>query len=719
MYEVNTPYDGIIQVYDAEEGARLILEAAHNSAKLQIGKKERARTYYNVVMSFDIETTKLLNLNWNEKLPVCFKYFNICFCWQCAVNDKFIFGRDVGLFFDMLDKVSEQLDGNIICYIHNIAYEYNNLADYFNKGIEDPENDIFFKSLSTPLYVRYHKFEFRCSKILTQKSLAKIGNDIGYPKLTSDFDYNIQRDIDTYLSPVEINYCYRDVFILNKFITMEYNNYCMLQKHRIKHVARLPLTSTGYVRKDVQKNFSNKPNGYHLLHSTALAEDEYYFISGAMWGGFTHSNYRYIGKEVEKPWHGDIKSAYPGAMVLEGFPGKLTHANSTDLATFLHNLFCKDRAVIASVTFTNIGMKKGGVPYIPWAKSKCKGELVENGKVIYADEVTLTACDVDLHIILDAYTYDTIKVNDYYFGFKQKLPYNLVSTILGYFAGKTQYKDVDGRELEYALAKALLNGIYGLSATALAHEKIVLIDGVPTALGTEYKAAKVLPYQWSIYITAYVRRLIYGFIVKLQKNNSFIYSDTDSIFFTYDYYAIKAIEEYNESIRKKLTEMSALYYNIIPKTPKGKPQYIFSIDFEDCTPEETEIECFCTIGAKRYYIKKGGLYEVTFSGLRSTKIEKDKEGNKHHGYNTQRLIDTYGSLNAAFNKIKDDEVKLDYTEGKDKLSNYNIRANFEGELNGKKYRRPCTYTLYPQSIRLKLNPSLASFLVSEQKPDYD
>ena len=724
MQVVELPHDGSVEIYDPQEGAGIIVEEALKSKVLCKGAKKNRRYYYDVIMSFDIETTKLENLNFDPKRDaMCFKYFNITFCWQCCVNGKFIFGRNVEDFFDMIDAAGKHLDGLIVCYIHNIAYEYGNLRDYFTEGVEDPERDIFFKTRSTPLYLRYrHTFEFRCSKLLTGKGLAGVGKDIKYKKLKGDFDYNIQRDVNTPIGPLELNYCYRDVFILYRYLLKEREDFCKTYRKKVTHIAHLPYTSTGYVRTDVQKEFSKTNHGRYILKQTELTEAEYDEISPALWGGYAHTNFRYIGEEIKNVWHDDICSAYPGAFFDEdGFPYKLTRSTLFDIDTMLVSLRDPARAVIAKVTFRNIILKKGGVPYIPFSKSLCSGEIVENGKVMWADSVTLVACDVDLKLIEAAYDFkwNDCSVEYFYVGMKQKMPYNVLRLIVKYFNAKTALKGVKGAdaELEYGMSKRKINAIYGLICQALKHTLFKLVDGECVEFGTEYKAAETLPYQWAIYITAYTRRLIYSIIQIAQRKNSFIYSDTDSLFYKYDPDVIAAVQEHNRKQMARLRELSKWFYGMVPKNPKGEEQFLFTLQHEDCTDDQTEIKQFCAIGAKRYYQGKGdGLYNVTFSGLRATKIEEIKDPDTgevvgyKNGYNTQRLIDMFGNLNKAFKKIKDDVVELPYVEDVDKLSNYNITADFKGELNGVKYFRPCSYTLYPVSMRLSLNRDLYAFL---------
>jgi len=711
MQNLTLPHDGAVECYNWKEGARLLVDRARCSGQIAKGAKKNRRFYYDVIMAFDIETTKLSNLNYNPGFdPECLHYFNICFCWQVMIDGAFIFGRKPEEFFEMLDTAAAELEGYIICYIHNIAYEFNNLRDFFMRGVSGPD-DIFMKSRSTPLYLRYkNAFEFRCSKLLTGKSLAKIGADIGYEKLTGDFDYSVLRDYETELTPLEMNYCFRDVNILYKFLTAERVNFCAAYKKRVTHISHLPYTVTGYVRIDVKKIFSNTAHGRYILKQTALTMQEYLEICGAMWGGYTHANFRYIGDELKNIWHVDIVSAYPGAFLTpDGFPFALVRSRDPTTENFMLNLNDPERAVIGRITFHDLQLKRGGVPYVPASKSAMDaGAIVENGKVLFTNTCTITACDVDFHLIMGAYEYSKIDVDYYYLGIKKKLPYNIIKLIEKYFAAKTTLKHVPGREIDYAYAKAKLNSVYGMSCTSLLHPTYSIINGTCVETGVDYEPANTIPYQWAIYITAYTRRLIYGMICEMQKNNTFVYSDTDSIFFKYDRAALDAIEAHNERQREYLKGLQKLYFDITPKNPEGETQYLFTLDVEDYDAEknETTIDTFCAIGAKRYYIGRGaGVYDVTFSGLRATKSKKGV-----NGYNTQRLIDMFGSLNDAFAAIKNGSVDLPYVEGVDKLSNYNISADFVGELGGRTYRRPCSYTLYPQSIRLSLNHELKAFL---------
>lgn len=687
-----------------------IIEHCKSKGYITKGKKYPVN-YYNVVTAFDIETTKLENLNYTRDQSAMYKYFNICFCWQFAIDHIFIFGRYIHNFFNFIDTLQNKLNGGFVIWVHNLAYEFNNLADYFYN------DDIFYRNQNQPVYIRRGDIEFRCSAQLTHKSLLQIGKDIDYNKLKGDFDYNIPRNEATELSPMEINYCYRDVMIIIKYITAETINYCTSEHKKINAVF-LPYTQTGYPRRDMRKNWSDTAAGRAILAETALDKEMYLFNNLAFYGGYTHANYRRIGLPLRisdgvTVRHKDIVSAYPAYMLLEEYPYNLAWASILNKDLYLRNLYRPHYAQIANLTLEGVRLKKGHIPYLP-ATEKCSylNGIIENGKFVIADKINITLNDVDMRLVLLNYDIDDIKVNKMLFGIKKRLPHNVIDTVLKYFNGKTTLKGVQGKEYEYNLSKAKLNSLYGLTASQLIHNQFEMDKDYKTVVtGTEYEAANVLPYQWAGYITAYVRNVIYGCISAMSDKNNFIYSDTDSIFYVDNPETNAYIEQYNTDIKNRLKLLSKEYFNIFPANPKGEIQYLGLL-----LDERDDITEFCAIGAKRYYIKhSNGLYDVTFSGLSATKVIKATKTRKaRNGYNTQRLLDLYGGeLSTAFTEIKERSIHLPYIEGVDKLSNYNVRSDFTGELNGVKYKRPCSFVLYPVDTTLALNKDLKIFINSE------
>ena len=722
MEIMNLPYDGNVEVFTPVEGAGIIAKCCKRAGFVVKGRK-KARKFYNMIMTFDIETSKLLNENWNKGLAEAYHYFNYTFCWQVMIEDIFIFGRHIEEFFDMLRAAGELLEGDVICWIHNASFEVNNLVDFFY----GPEmKKIFFRNKSTPLFIDWGNFQFRCSAQLTHKSLAMLGDDIGIHKLKEDFDYNRIIGPQDTLSETDVNYCYRDVKIPYEWLKRETREYCKSIRKQ-ENPCWLPYTQTGYVRFDMRKNFSDTPAGYYILKHTALLQEEYENIRPAFFGGYVHGNFRIIGKIIkDKFLHVDITSAYPWAMCSGKFLWKLTESSNRDVELFLDNLRRLDYGQIGDFDLVDVELKKGHVPYIPYIEGNSKvigtDVIEENGKVILAKGIRITCCDIDMRLILANYKIKAMRINKLYVGTKKPLPYHVVDTVLRYYEKKTALKGLhseDGSiEYEYSLNKQKQNSCYGMAAQDLTLQEFEVDPNTLEAIPSEpyYEPAKVLPYQWALQVTAMVRAVTYGFITWLtqhpEEGNIAYYSDTDSVFCKDTPSARKYIEDYNKKIIAEQEKLSLKYFNAIPKNKKGEPKPLGVLAMEEDCLDAVE---FATIGAKRYYIKHAdGTVDITFSGLRATKTWYDKDRNRHNGRNTQRLIEKYGSIAKAFQRIKKSDVYLPYEEGTDKLSNYNVRYDFVNTKQfGYEVRRPCSYTLYGMSTRLSLNTSLAEFLASE------
>lgn len=724
MKRIELPYDGFVEVYSPEEGVNCIIEECCGKPAVTKGRKNPL-TYYQQFATFDIETTKLPNDNWHKKIPEKFHYFNYTFCWQFKIGKYFIFGREAEEFFRMLDAAAEQLDAMLIIFIHNAAYEVNNLADFF---FRERYRDGFFRNSSTPLYIRFDKYEFRCTAQLTHKSLAQLGNDIRYQKLKDDFDYNRIISPRDELSPMDINYCYRDVEILQRWLNQEIPSYCASIGKRQECACWLPLTQTGYVRYDMQRGFSNTEAGHYILEHTALTQREYETIRPAFFGGYVHANFRHVGEVITEPFlHVDIISAYPTWMCNGLFMYHLTEVLAPDVNDYLKNLTKERFGQIGDFDLVGVTLKKGHVPYIPYIEGNSKvvgsGVVEENGKIVHADAVRITVCDIDMRLILANYNVKAMRINKLYIGKKKPLPYAVIDQVLHYYEKKTALKGVhseDGSiEYEYGLNKQKQNSCYGMAAQDLMNNTFSvdpeLLDVIQGA--AEYKESKTLPYQWALQITAMVRSVIYGFITFLtthaDEGNIFYYSDTDSVFCKDTLSAREYIRKYNEMMLEKQRKLSLKFFNAIPKNKKGEEKPLGLLDLEEDCLDAKE---FCTIGAKRYYVMHDdGTVDITFSGLRATKTWIDSEHKRHNGANTERLIEKYGSVGKAFQTIMKKDVELPYREGIDKLSNYNVRGDFVNRSAfGYEVRRPCTYTLYGMGTKLSLNTSLAEWLASQE-----
>ena len=117
------------------------------------GRKDKKK-YYDCVTAFDIETTRL------KDIEQSFMYI-----WQFQILDYTVYGRywsELIEFFENLKAKLNEDNRYIVVYVHNLSYEFQ-----FLRGIYDFKTDEVFaiESRKIAKCYMYNKFEFRCSYI--------------------------------------------------------------------------------------------------------------------------------------------------------------------------------------------------------------------------------------------------------------------------------------------------------------------------------------------------------------------------------------------------------------------------------------------------------------------------------------------------------------------------------------------------------------------------
>ena len=92
-----------------------------------------------------------------------------------------------------------------------------------------------------------------------------------------------------------------------------------------------------------------------------------------------------------------------------------------------------------------------------------------------ADLLVTSITELDLDTIQKVYDFDSMTVGSAWASKKRYLPKTIVETILDLYAGKTELKDVDGKEQEYQRLKALLNSCYGMMVTDIMRAVIMFL----------------------------------------------------------------------------------------------------------------------------------------------------------------------------------------------------------------------------------------------------
>ena len=591
--------------------------------KYKVIKTNKGISYINLSCVIDIEVSSFYDTS-NEKV-------GLPYCFTLGVNGRSYFGRTKDDLLDLISFIIDTFeiskDKRLIFYIQNLSYEFQFFMKIF-KWIS-----VFALKNRTPVKaVTFDGIEFRCSYLLSGYSLAKMGEHLQkykVQKMVGDLDYRLIRTPLTELTNKEMGYVLNDGLVVMAFIQEQ------IESHR-NDITKIPLTKTGEVRKYCRNmclyngGGSHKNTGrsflrYHFfIHNlTIQSVNEYKQLKRAFAGGFTHANPLVVGKVQKNVASYDFTSSYPAVMLSEKYPmtnGKLVTITSKEQFYKYLNLYC----CLFDATFTGIESKIWFEHYISESHCyMCHNPKLDNGRLISADEISITLTEQDFKIIEKTYNWKSLKIKNMRVYMRDYLPKEFIVAILELYKNKTKLKDVPEFAVEYLHSKELLNSCYGMCVTDICREEIEFdVDG-----GTwkeeksdkdyekdiqKYNDSKqrFLAYQWGIWVTAYARANLWNGILNIQ--NDYCYSDTDSIKLINVEKHLDYFENYNKRIVAKLHKMLDHYHlshdEISPKTIKGETKTIGLWDYEfNCD--------FKTLGAKRYVVKRGDKYTITISGL--------------------------------------------------------------------------------------------------------
>lgn len=595
------------------------------------GKRNK---YDSNIYTFDIETTSFLYDSLNKKCYptnryLKFKNNNIdylntldfastMYIWQFGINDTIYFGRTFEDLANFLDILEEKVPYKKYLFIHNASFEFQYLKSVFKFDRVLARQS---RKVMSACFVDYN-IEIRCTLVLTNCSLDKLADVYQLPikKLKGNLDYNKLRHYNTKLTKKELKYCENDCLVIYYYILLELKTY--------KHLNAIPLTSTGHVRKELKSKVLYNYR-YTSKVRKAINTDPYIFdlLTLAFCGGYVHSNYLYTNEIIKNVDSWDFVSSYPYVMCCYKYPmSKFKKCIIKDVKELNNNF----------AYLLVVEMKKGKSKYLNTflsaskvLKGTLKNAVYDNGRLISFDSATLVLTDIDIYLI-DCYNYDTnfsYEIKESYYATYNYLPKQLIEFILDKYEDKTKFKDVVGKEVEYALAKALFNAIYGMTVTNIIRSNVKYsneLDWLPeTNLTNDEIVEKLeneekkgfLSFAWGVWVTAYARRNLIQNIIKLDKYN--IYSDTDSLKLMQGYDK-KIIDDYNELVKLRILKVSKKlnidYNRFQPIDCKGKRHLLGVFDNDGQYLE------FITQGAKKYAVKKldknnNEIIQITVAGV--------------------------------------------------------------------------------------------------------
>lgn len=589
------------------------------------GKK---RHYIGITTAFDIETTLIDSVEQS-----------VMYIWQWQFGEDYtVIGRTWDEFLELQKRIKAVLpdDRWLVVYVHNLSYEFQ-----FLKGIYSfCQEDVF--AVASRKVVKadmWECFEFRCSYKLTNMSLKQFTSKmmVKHQKLSGEeFNYGVKRYPWTELSDEELEYCINDVLGLVEAVNA-------LMARDGDTLQTIPLTSTGYVRRNAKRALKDGSIHHNFVYSILPDIETYRALREAFRGGNTHANRYYAGDIVENVHSADRSSSYPAVMCNCEFPmSAFTPILPKDLnpGYISRCITVRHKALLLRIGIKNLRLRNPfwGCPYL--SKDKCRNihkavDTEDNGRILEAEYLETTITDIDLKIIMEEYTGEIIFLQGWYASYK-KLPQALINEVIKYYKDKTELKGVAGQEIFYDKAKALLNSLYGMMAQDPVKHNLIFKqvgdweeDSSLTdeeILGKSNERA-FLAYQWGVWVTAHSRDALERGIRLVQDTEGadFIYCDTDSVKYT----GSVDWSGYNSDRVAECLESGSYATD-----PSGVTHYMGVFETEDLKDTGYAYRYFKTLGAKKYaYVERDGEgVHCTIAGVNK------KKGGKE--------LDKYGGLSA-------------------------------------------------------------------------
>lgn len=430
-------------------------------------KRYNQETYCDKICAFDIETTTLRDIKQS-----------FMYVWQFAIEDELvIIGRTWEEFKKLVSILNTLAKYNkIVVFVHNLSYEFVYLSGIFPIDNED----VFIMDSRKILKCNIGQLEFRCSYLLSNLSLKAFTDryNVKHKKIDGDdFNYNIIRYPWTELTELEKHYIINDVVGLIEAVHE-------LMKLHGDNIYTLPLTSTGLVRRVCRDKINEKipvfdkygkpvinKRGEELKVAVYKKEinkcfpsyDVFKMLRQEFRGGNTHAN-RYFSTEIIKNVTSfDISSSYPSAQCNRNYPVEPFEPIKNISPRKIDKLLNLEKPLLFEVILKNVDLKYKyfPIPYIPTAKCRnLKGIRTDNGRILHADELTITVNDIDWKIITTEYKFDNPIITSGFSSKYGKLPKPIIDCNIEFYKQKTELKGVEGQELYYSKNKELLNSIY-------------------------------------------------------------------------------------------------------------------------------------------------------------------------------------------------------------------------------------------------------------------
>lgn len=598
--------------------------------------ENKRNRYADLICTFDTETTSFTTKECN----VLGKDFGFMYIWTACVGGECVYGRtwkQFKAFLNMLQYVTKCTgDTKLVFYVHNLSFEFQFMRNFFTV------TKVFATEKRKVVYAELDNAEFRCSYRLTNMGLDAYTNKtkgvIHKKQSGEDFDYSIKRYPDTPITDDELKYAVYDVLGLYEGLhtTLEDDT-----------LATVPITSTGFVRRDYREACLDYPGFRNFLLSKKLNANDYILCKEASRGAIAGSNHTYTDETLEDVDSYDIKSSYPYVMLTKYFPGGKFVRERLQTGPIFDSLLDSDCCLIVW-SCKNIRLKQyWSIPYI--SKAKCRyvaGARCGNGKLYWAKRIMMCCTEIDFKIIREDYDMEDIMIHEFYHCKRAMLPVPFRRHLLGMFQTKTDLET--GDKYIYNKFKNKINASFGMMLTDILNSEIEFVGGsspweehkvedIDDALLKHYRRKNnFLSYQDGVWVLAHARASLHegmagvGFDV--------VQVDTDSVKFLNDH------SDVFERINKRIMD-EAEAFDIKPYAVRedGSKVYLGVWEHEG-EDGETTYKAFRSLGAKKYcYTDYNGNMGITVSGLKKSSswylLDKGGIDSFHNGVEFPAKVD--------------------------------------------------------------------------------
>lgn len=600
------------------------------------------------------------------------------YLWMCSFGDYLYYGRYLHEFFEFLEWIIQNYElsetRKIDIWVHNLSYDISYMYELLFR-LNGGKEGISMLCSAPRKFISYtieqYGITLKCTYRLTNRSLDKWCKDLGvkHKKQTGTKGYNTTYKPWDKLPQNEYKYGAYDIISLKECFYKE----CEIQGYDFKTI---PLTQTGFVRKDFQAEFTDK--GHYKenkanFNRTRLTNEQYKRLLRASGGGMVQGNYKILGRTVYEEngiGHVDFESHYPTQLrcnPLAWQPNTLNIPHlkfqDLDLYEFHFGYYYVVDVVLGDIEIHD----EVTAPFL--CESKCtKGPNTNiysiNGKVIKIDgEVRICCTNFDLDIFREQYKITWYKIIDVDIYTAETLPPYIMDVIDKYYVAKSETKaklkkDPHNEDLlaQYnGVDKPKLNGIYGCCDTKPIRPEISLNEDFEFVIDNSgdlwdyYKRYNsCMPFQVGVFTTALGRYELYKITRDVIGYDAFLYSDTDSEFFRNSPEIEKRIADYRTECRRD-SEENGFFVTLSDGTRKY---------YHDLSPEDDHLKSktFRVLHAKCYALEPDGKLKCTIAGVSSKSadgtITREQELGSLDEFKPGKTFKACGGTRADYSTIR-------------------------------------------------------------------